>query len=48
VEKISENNQQARKVGQVVNRALTLGSNHDKIQAQWVSNISLESMLEKT
>ncbi len=33
VEKIREDNQKAKKIGQVINQTLTLGSEHDKIRA---------------
>ncbi len=47
MEKIKEANQKARKIGQIVNQALTHELEHDRIQAQWVSDILSKSMLER-
>jgi len=47
VKNIKEANRKPRKVGRVVSQSATLGSKHDKIQAQWALDIPLESMLEK-
>ncbi len=47
VQKIGENNWKVGKTNRVVNQAPVLGPKHDKIQAWWASNVSLESMLEK-
>jgi hypothetical protein len=42
-----ENNQNVGKNGRVVSEMITLGLEHDKIWAQWASNVSLEGMLER-
>jgi len=47
MEKTKEANQKFGKIGQIISQALTLGPKHDRIWAQWVSNILPESMLEK-
>ncbi len=47
MEKIEETSQKPRKIGLIVNQTLTPGPKHDGIQAQCVSNIPLENMLEK-
>jgi hypothetical protein len=47
VEKFGENNQKDGKINWIVNQVPTLGPKHDKIQARWVFNILLESMLER-
>jgi len=47
VEKTWEANWKLGKIGWIVNKTFTLGPKHDKIWAQWVSYIPLESMLEK-
>jgi hypothetical protein len=47
VEKTKEDNQKVGKTNQVGSQVLTLRPEHDKIQAQWASNILLKSMLEK-
>jgi hypothetical protein len=47
MEKIEENNQKARKISRVINQTPTPGLEHDKIQAQWASDIPSKSMLKK-
>ncbi len=47
MEKIREDSQKVKKIGQVVNQAPAPEPKHDKIRAQWASNVPLENMLEK-
>jgi hypothetical protein len=47
VEKTGEDNQKAKKIGQIINQAPTPEPKHDKIRAQWASNVPLENMLER-
>jgi hypothetical protein len=47
VEKNGEDNQKARKINQVVSQAPAPRLEHDKIQARWALDNSLESMLER-
>jgi hypothetical protein len=47
VKKNGENNWKAQKIGQAISQTLTPELKHDKIQAQWASNVPLKSMLEK-
>jgi hypothetical protein len=47
VEKIGENYWKPRKTSRAISQTHTLGSKHDKIQEQWVSNISSENILER-
>jgi hypothetical protein len=39
MQKIREDNQKIGKTSQVVSQALTIGPEHDKIWAQWASNV---------
>jgi len=43
MEKDGEDHRKAKKVGWIVNQTPTLGLEHDKIWAQWVSNIMLKA-----
>ncbi len=47
MENIEKTSQKPRKIGLTISQALTPKPKHDIIQAQWASNIPLESMLEK-
>jgi len=47
MEKIGEDNQKIRKIGQFINQALAPRLEHDKIQTQWVSSIPSKNMLKK-
>jgi len=47
VEKTREDNQKLKKIGWIVSQTFAPRPKHDKIQARWALNISLESMLEK-
>jgi hypothetical protein len=47
VEKTREDNQKVVKIGRIINQVLAPSPKHDKIWAQWASNISSKSMLEK-
>jgi hypothetical protein len=47
MENIEEDDQKARKIGWSISHKFTPRLEHDKIWAQWVSNILLENMLEK-
>jgi hypothetical protein len=47
VKKIREDNQKVGKIGQTISQAFTPSPKHDKIQAQWPSNISSKSRLER-
>jgi hypothetical protein len=47
VEKNGKYNQKVGKIGQVVRQMPAFGLKHDKIWAQWVSNIPSEIMLER-
>jgi hypothetical protein len=47
VKKGGEYNQKVGKVGRVISQMLTPRPKHDKIRAQWVSNMKLESMLKR-
>ncbi len=47
MQNLGENNQNARKNGQVVSETIALGPEHDKIWARWASNVFLEGMLER-
>jgi hypothetical protein len=47
MEKIGEDNQKARKIGQIISQAPALGLEHDKIWAQWASNILSKNMLKR-
>jgi hypothetical protein len=47
VEKTREVNKKPRKIGQIVNQTPAPRLKHDKIWAQWASNIPSKSMLEK-
>jgi len=47
VKNTREDNQKARKTNRTISQMFAPKLEHDKIQAQWASNISLESMLER-
>jgi hypothetical protein len=47
MEKTEEASQTPKKLDRIVSQALALGPKHDRIQAQWASNILLENMLER-
>jgi hypothetical protein len=47
MEKIREASRKLGKIGQTINQALALGPEHDRIWAQWASNIPLESILKR-
>jgi len=47
MEGIGEDNQKARKIGRGISHKFTLGLEHDKIRAQWASNIMSKNMLER-
>ncbi len=47
MKKTKESNQKLGKTHWTINQIITLRLDHDKIQAQWVSNILSKNMLEK-
>jgi hypothetical protein len=47
VQKTKENNQKVRKISWAINQAPTPRPKHDKIQAQWASNVMSKSMLKR-
>jgi hypothetical protein len=47
VEKIGEDNRKVGKINQSISQARTPKLEHDKIQAQWASNIPSKSMLKR-
>jgi len=47
MEKTMEVSRKPRKIGQTISQTPTFRPKHDKIWAQWASNILSESMLEK-
>jgi len=47
MKKIGEYNQKAKKIGQIVNQAITFESKHYKIWTWWALNIMSKNMLEK-
>jgi hypothetical protein len=47
VEKTKEVSQKPKKIGQIVSQTPALGPKHDKIWAQWASNILSKSMLKR-
>ncbi len=47
MKKIREDNQKAKKIGQIVNQVITLEPKHDKIWTWWALDIMSRNMLEK-
>jgi hypothetical protein len=47
VEKTKEDNQKVGKTNRTISQTLAPRPKHDKIQARWTLDISLENMLEK-
>jgi len=47
MENTKEANQKPRKIGRTIGQALTLRPKHDRIQAQWTSDIPSKNMLKK-
>jgi hypothetical protein len=47
MENIKKINQKPRKIGRIVNQTHAPRLEHDRIWAQWVSNIPSKSMLER-
>jgi hypothetical protein len=47
VEKFGKNNQKVGNTSRIISQTPTLGLEHDKVWAQWASDIISESMLER-
>jgi hypothetical protein len=47
MKKIGEDNQKARKIGQIINQTFTFEPKYDKIRAQWALDIMSKNMLKK-